>query len=158
MTGEIEAAEAHKLPQLIQLADIRGDLQMHTTASDGRNSIEEMGEAAKKLGYEYIALTDHSKAVTVANGMDDKRTLAQIKKIRAAALRPPKFRLESAPLSRAPPNNNSRSPPPQYRPIPANEPSPRWHPQPNPPAPGSIPFPSEMPRAPAENAPGLAFR
>src|SRR6202035_689493 len=66
MTGEIEAAEAHKLPQLIQLADIRGDLQMHTTASDGRNSIEEMGEAAKKLGYEYIALTDHSKAVTVA--------------------------------------------------------------------------------------------
>jgi DNA polymerase (family 10) len=70
MTGEIEAAEAHKLPQLIQLADIRGDLQMHTTASDGRNSIEEMGEAAKKLGYEYIALTDHSKAVTVANGME----------------------------------------------------------------------------------------
>jgi DNA polymerase (family 10) len=93
MTGEIEAAEAHKLPQLIQLADIRGDLQMHTTASDGRNSIEEMGEAAKKLGYEYIALTDHSKAVTVANGMDDKRTLAQIKKIRAAQERVPGIRL-----------------------------------------------------------------
>jgi DNA polymerase (family 10) len=93
MTGEIEAAEAHKLPQLIQLTDIRGDLQMHTTASDGRNSIEEMGEAAKKLGYEYIALTDHSKAVTVANGMDDKRTLAQIKKIRAAQERVPGIRL-----------------------------------------------------------------
>jgi DNA polymerase (family 10) len=93
MTGEIEAAEAHKLPQLIQLADIRGDLQMHTTASDGRNSVEEMGEAAKKLGYEYIALTDHSKAVTVANGMDDKRTLAQIKKIRAAQERVPGIRL-----------------------------------------------------------------
>jgi DNA polymerase (family X) len=93
MTGEIEAAEAHKLPQLIKLADIRGDLQMHTTASDGRNSIEEMGEAAKKLGYEYIALTDHSKAVTVANGMDDKRTLAQIKKIRAAQERVPDIRL-----------------------------------------------------------------
>ncbi len=93
MTGEIEAAEAHKLPQLIKLADIRGDLQMHTTASDGRNSIEEMGEAAKKLGYEYIALTDHSKAVTVANGMDDKRTLAQIKKIRAAQERVPGIRL-----------------------------------------------------------------
>jgi len=93
MTGEIEAAEAHKLPQLIQLADIRGDLQMHTTASDGRNSIEEMGEAAKQLGYEYIALTDHSKAVTVANGMDDKRTLAQIKKIRAAQERVPGIRL-----------------------------------------------------------------
>ncbi len=87
MTGEIEAAEAHKLPQPIKLADIRGDLQMHTAASDGRNSIEEMGEAAKELGYEYIALTDHSKAVTVANGMDEKRTLAQIKKIRAAQQR-----------------------------------------------------------------------
>ncbi len=93
MTGEIEAAEAHKLPQLLKLADIRGDLQMHTTASDGRDSIEEMGEAAKKLGYEYIALTDHSKAVTVANGMDDKRTLAQIKKIRAAQERVPGIRL-----------------------------------------------------------------
>jgi DNA polymerase (family 10) len=93
MTGEIEAAEAHKLPQPIKLADIRGDLQMHTTASDGRNSIEEMGEAAKELGYEYIALTDHSKAVTVANGMDEKRTLAQIKKIRAAQQRLPGIRL-----------------------------------------------------------------
>jgi DNA polymerase (family 10) len=66
---------------------------MHTTASDGRNSIEEMGEAAKKLGYEYIALTDHSKAVTVANGMDEKRTLEQIKKIRAAQERVPGIRL-----------------------------------------------------------------
>jgi DNA polymerase (family 10) len=82
--GEIEAAEHGKLPKLVQLKDIRGDLQMHTTASDGRNSIEEMGEAAKALGYEYIALTDHSKAVTVANGMDEKRTLEQIKKIRVA--------------------------------------------------------------------------
>jgi len=84
MTGEIEAAEAGKLPKLITLADIRGDLQMHTTASDGKNSIEDMAEAARDLGYEYIALTDHSKAVTVANGLDEKRTLAQIKKIRAA--------------------------------------------------------------------------
>ncbi len=82
--GEIEAAEHHKLPKLIELADIRGDAQMHTTASDGRNSIEEMGQAARELGYEYIVLTDHSKAVTVANGLDEKRTLAQIKKIRAA--------------------------------------------------------------------------
>src|ERR1700730_15853174 len=83
-TGEIEAAAEHRLPQLIELKDIRGDLQMHTTASDGRNSIEEMALAAKKLGYEYIALTDHSKAVTVANGLDEKRTLEQIKKIHAA--------------------------------------------------------------------------
>ncbi|MGH9756361.1 MAG: DNA polymerase/3'-5' exonuclease PolX, partial [Candidatus Acidiferrales bacterium] len=87
MTGEIEAAEHGKLPKLVQLDGIRGDLQMHTTASDGRNSIEEMGEAARALGYEYIALTDHSKAVTVANGMDEKRTLAQISKIRAAQKR-----------------------------------------------------------------------
>ena len=83
-TGEIEAAEAHRLPKLIRREDIRGDLQMHTTASDGRNSIEEMAEAARALGHEYIALTDHSKAVTVANGLDEKRMLAEIKKIRAA--------------------------------------------------------------------------
>jgi len=93
MRGEIEAAEAGKLPDLVKLADIRGDLQMHTTASDGRNSIEEMGEAARALGYEYIALTDHSKAVTVANGMDERRTLEQIKKIRAANERVPGIRL-----------------------------------------------------------------
>ncbi len=83
-TGEIEAAEQHRLPKLIELGDMRGDLQMHTTASDGANSIEEMGRAAHELGYEYIALTDHSKAVTVANGMDEKRTLEQIHKIHAA--------------------------------------------------------------------------
>jgi DNA polymerase (family 10) len=93
MTGEIEAAEQGKLPELVELADIRGDLQMHTTASDGRNSIEQMGEAAQRLGYEYIALTDHSKAVTVANGMDEKRTLEQIKRIRTAQQRVPGIRL-----------------------------------------------------------------
>ena len=92
-TGEIATAEhskpvtSGKLPKLITLDDIRGDLQMHTTASDGHNSIEEMAEAARELGYEYIALTDHSKAVTVANGLDEKRTLEQIKKIRAAEKR-----------------------------------------------------------------------
>jgi DNA polymerase (family X) len=93
MTGEIEAAEKGKLPKLVRLEDMRGDLQMHTTASDGRNSIEEMGAAAKKLGYEYIALTDHSQAVTVANGMDEKRTIEQIRKIRAAQERVPGIRL-----------------------------------------------------------------
>ncbi|MGB2619423.1 MAG: DNA polymerase/3'-5' exonuclease PolX [Candidatus Acidiferrales bacterium] len=92
-TGEIDAAEKHRLPGLLTPEDIRGDLQMHTTASDGRNSIEEMGKAAAELGYEYIALTDHSKAVTVANGMDEKRTLEQIKKIRAAQARVPEIRL-----------------------------------------------------------------
>jgi DNA polymerase (family X) len=83
-TGEIDAAAEHRLPDLIELKDIRGDLQMHTTASDGKNSIEEMALAAKDLGYEYISLTDHSKGVTVANGLDEKRTLEQIKKIHAA--------------------------------------------------------------------------
>ncbi len=83
-TGEIAVAEKHKLPKLIELRDIKGDLQMHTTASDGKNSIEEMAEAARELGHEYIAITDHSKAVTVANGLDEKRMAAHIKKLRAA--------------------------------------------------------------------------
>ena len=83
-SGEIEAAERHTLPKLIERRDIRGDLQMHTMASDGKNSIEEMAEAAKALGHEYIAITDHSKAVTVANGLDEKRMAAHIKKLRAA--------------------------------------------------------------------------
>ncbi len=92
-TGEIEAAETHKLPKLVELGDIRGDLQMHTVASDGKNSIEEMGAAARELGYGYIALTDHSQAVTVANGMDEKRTLEQIKKIHDAQKRVDGIRL-----------------------------------------------------------------
>ena len=87
-TGEIDTAAEHRLPDLIELDDMRGDLQMHTTASDGKNSIEEMALAARDLGYEYIALTDHSKAVAVANGLDEKRTLEQIKKIHAAGAKP----------------------------------------------------------------------
>jgi DNA polymerase (family 10) len=84
-TGEIGAAENHKLPHLVALKDIKGDLQMHSTASDGKNSIEEMAEAARELGHEYIAITDHSKAVTVANGLDEKRMAAHIKKIHTAS-------------------------------------------------------------------------
>src|SRR5260370_40938303 len=83
-TGEIAAAEQHKLPQLVTLRDMKGDLQMHSTASDGKNSIEEMAEAARELGHQYIAITDHSKAVTVANGLDEKRMAAHITKIHAA--------------------------------------------------------------------------
>lgn len=83
-TGEIEAAEQHKLPGLIERDDIQGDLQMHTTASDGKNSVEDMAAAAKALGHAYIAITDHSKAVTVANGLDEKRMAAHIKKLHAA--------------------------------------------------------------------------
>jgi DNA polymerase (family 10) len=83
-TGEIAAAENHKLPHLITLKDMKGDLQMHSTASDGKNSIEEMAEAARELGHQYIAITDHSKAVTVANGLDEKRMAAHVKRIHAA--------------------------------------------------------------------------
>jgi DNA polymerase (family 10) len=82
--GEIEAAEQHRLPKLIEQSDLRGDLQMHTTESDGRHSIEQMVQAARKMGYEYVAITDHSKAVTVANGMDEARTREHARNIRAA--------------------------------------------------------------------------
>lgn len=71
--GEIEAAEEGHLPQLLELDDIRGDLHMHTTATDGNATIREMAEAAKKRGLKYIAITDHSKRVTMANGLDAKR-------------------------------------------------------------------------------------
>jgi DNA polymerase (family 10) len=71
--GEIEAAEAGALPRLVELDDVRGDLQMHTTWSDGTASIREMAEACRELGYSYMAVTDHSKRVTVAGGMDEKR-------------------------------------------------------------------------------------
>ncbi|MEJ2008125.1 MAG: hypothetical protein P8Z30_08225 [Acidobacteriota bacterium] len=69
--GEIEAAEKGKLPKLLEPEDIKGDLQMHTTASDGKTGPEELAEAAKALGYQYILITDHSKAVTIANGLDE---------------------------------------------------------------------------------------
>jgi DNA polymerase (family 10) len=82
--GEIEAAEKGELPKLVELEDIKGDLQMHTTASDGKASMEEMAEAAKQLGYEYILITDHSKAVTIANGLDEKRAVENIHRIKAA--------------------------------------------------------------------------
>ncbi|MCA9115208.1 MAG: DNA polymerase/3'-5' exonuclease PolX [Planctomycetaceae bacterium] len=71
--GEIELAEAGELPQLIELSEMRGDLHMHTTASDGTASIEEMAAAARDRGLEYIAITDHSKRVTMANGLDADR-------------------------------------------------------------------------------------
>jgi DNA polymerase (family 10) len=82
--GEIEAAEEGRLPDLVALDDIRGDLQMHTTASDGKTSVEEMAAAAKELGYRYILITDHSKAVTIAKGLDEEQALEHIKRIHAA--------------------------------------------------------------------------
>jgi DNA polymerase (family 10) len=81
--GEIDAAASNKLPKLITRADIRGDLHSHTTASDGQNSIEEMAAAAKELGYEFLAITDHSKSQVIANGLTVERLLAHIKAIRA---------------------------------------------------------------------------
>ena len=82
--GEIQSAEKGKLPRLIELSDIRGDLQMHTTASDGKNSIVEMARKAKEMGYAYIAITDHSKAVRVAGGMDEKQLAKHLREIEKA--------------------------------------------------------------------------
>jgi DNA polymerase (family 10) len=81
--GEIEAAAEHCLPQLIETKDLRGDIHMHTQATDGRNTILEMAEAALARGYEYIAITDHSKNLAMVNGLDDQRALEHLKQIRA---------------------------------------------------------------------------
>jgi DNA polymerase (family X) len=80
--GEIEAAEQHRLPVLIEEKDIRGDVHMHTHATDGKNSIREMAEAGIARGYEYIAITDHSKNLAMTNGLDDQRALEHVKRIR----------------------------------------------------------------------------
>jgi DNA polymerase (family X) len=82
--GEIDAAEKHTLPLLITQADIQGDVHMHTVETDGRNTIEEMAEAAREHGYKYMAITDHSKNLAFANGLDDKRAIEHVKRIRAA--------------------------------------------------------------------------
>jgi DNA polymerase (family 10) len=81
-SGEIEAAAEHRLPKLVSLDQIRGDLHMHTTETDGRASLEEMAEAAHQTGYEYIAITDHSKALAMANGLDEKRAVAFAHRVR----------------------------------------------------------------------------
>ncbi len=80
--GELEAAATHTLPQLITLTDIRGDLHMHTSETDGVNTIHEMAEAAFERGLKYIAITDHSKNLAMTNGMDDQRALAHVQRIR----------------------------------------------------------------------------
>jgi len=83
--GEIDAAATHTLPHLITQADIQGDVHMHTVETDGRNTIEEMAAAAKEHGYKYMAITDHSKNLAFANGLDDKRAVEHIKRIRAVS-------------------------------------------------------------------------
>jgi DNA polymerase (family 10) len=79
--GEIEAAAHHALPRLIEQSDLRGDLHMHTNASDGHNTIREMADAALACGYGYIAITDHSKNLAMTNGLDEKRALEHIQRI-----------------------------------------------------------------------------
>ncbi len=82
--GEIEAAKKGKLPKLVNLNDIKGDCHLHTKWSDGRETIMEMAEQAKKIGYEYIAITDHASSIRVANGLDAQRTLKYLKAIKKA--------------------------------------------------------------------------
>jgi len=83
--GEIDLAAEHKLPDLITVNDLQGDVHMHTVETDGKNTIEEMAEAAQAHGYRYIAITDHSKNLAFANGLDDKRALTHIQRIREAS-------------------------------------------------------------------------
>ncbi len=82
--GEIELAEQHRVPALITLQDIQGDVHMHTIETDGRCTIEEMAGAARERGYKYMAITDHTKNLAFANGLDDKRAVEHLRKIRAA--------------------------------------------------------------------------
>ncbi|HXZ80833.1 MAG TPA: DNA polymerase/3'-5' exonuclease PolX [Terriglobales bacterium] len=82
--GEIEAAESGTLPTLITEQDLLGDVHMHTVETDGRNTIEEMVEAARARGYKYMAITDHSQNLAFANGLDDERALEHIRRIRTA--------------------------------------------------------------------------
>jgi DNA polymerase (family 10) len=79
--NEIEIAAQNKLPRLIELKDIAGDLQTHTTWSEGANSIEEIAEEARKIGYQYIAITDHTKSLAMTKGADEKKLLKQMEKI-----------------------------------------------------------------------------
>ncbi len=80
--GEIEAAIAHSLPDLVKFTDIRGDFHMHTVASDGENDIEALAEAAAQMGYKFICITDHSHSLAIAKGLSPKQLGWQIKHIR----------------------------------------------------------------------------
>lgn len=81
-SGELEAAVQGSLPHLVALADMRGDIHMHTNATDGKATLQEMAEAAAALGYEYITITDHSKALAMANGLDEERVVAFAQQVR----------------------------------------------------------------------------
>ncbi len=79
--GEVEAAQNNTLPNLVTMEDIKGDFQSHTKASDGKFTLEEMAEGARKMGYEYFSITDHSKRVTMAHGLDEKRLAQHIEAV-----------------------------------------------------------------------------
>jgi DNA polymerase (family 10) len=91
--GELDAAERGELPDLIEVEDLRGDLQMHSTWSDGKSSIEEMISACARKGYEYVALTDHSKALAMTGGLDAAKLREQWKEIEEVAARHPEIRI-----------------------------------------------------------------
>ena len=81
--GEVDAALARQLPRLLSLPDLRGDLHMHTTVTDGRDDLDAMAAAAHRRGHSYIAITDHSRALAMANGLDESRALAHAARVRA---------------------------------------------------------------------------
>ncbi len=92
-SGEIEAATEGRLPNLVSLSDIKGDLHVHTKRSDGSHDFEELIEEAKKRGYEYIAITDHSKGLGIARGLSEERLLEEKKEIEAINKKLKGFRL-----------------------------------------------------------------
>src|SRR5690606_39005796 len=93
--SEITAAREGRLPELVTLAAIRGDLHVHSQWSDGQHSIEEMARAAKARGYSYIAITDHSRSLGVARGLDPQRLEEQLSEIEALNRRLDGFRVLS---------------------------------------------------------------
>ena len=92
-TGEIEAAMADRLPDLVTLDDVRGDLHVHTEWSDGHASIEEMAAKAAEMGFEYIAVTDHTRALGIAKGLDDERLMEQMAEVRRVDEEHPEIRV-----------------------------------------------------------------
>jgi len=92
-TGEIEAAMEDRLPELVTLDDVRGDLHAHTDWSDGHASIEEMAAKAAEMGLEYIAVTDHTKALGIANGLDEERLIKQMDEVRRVDEENPEIRV-----------------------------------------------------------------
>ena len=91
--GEIEAAMEGRLPRLITLEDIKGDLHCHTKWSDGKHTVSEMAEAARSLGYSYIAITDHSRRLAMIKGLDDEKLLEQAREIKEVRARFPDIQI-----------------------------------------------------------------